>query len=186
MMAPTCLWDEACCRASHTPAHPSPSASNALRARFSVQNGRFRKAIQALVSNGLAPLMTIPFQLCYPNTLSLPHPHPLLSHLPPPLPLPSCLSSPLLLHFSFLSPPFITIFYSLLICFSPSYPSLLSSLLPFSLPHSRVVSKAVLLFHPDSAPGPIGLRANHIKEGIRCPSPSSATISSTSPSSPLF
>ena len=49
------------------------------------------------------PLMTIPFQLCYPNTLSLPHLHPLPSPLlPPPLLLPPFLpllpsSPPLLL-----------------------------------------------------------------------------------------
>uniref|UniRef100_A0A1X7TWL8 Uncharacterized protein n=1 Tax=Amphimedon queenslandica TaxID=400682 RepID=A0A1X7TWL8_AMPQE len=46
----------------------------------------------------------------------------------------------------------------------------------FLLPSKfRVVSKAVMSFSPDSAPGPTGLSPNHHKEGIHCPSPSTAT-----------
>uniref|UniRef100_A0A1X7SDZ4 Reverse transcriptase domain-containing protein n=1 Tax=Amphimedon queenslandica TaxID=400682 RepID=A0A1X7SDZ4_AMPQE len=71
-------------------------------------------------------------------------------------PLPSPILPPLPpIPFSTVSPPLIS---------SPPLPSI----------STGVVSKSVLSFPPDSAPGPTGLRPNHLKEGIRCPSPSTA------------
>ena len=142
----------------------------------------------------LPPQIRSPMPPCSPNTLKAPRPLP----LPPPLSLPLASnstppSSPPTSQFSPsppLSPP---LFDS-----PPASPSPLSPIpspilpplpptpspsVPPPLPpspsiSSSVVSKSVLSFPPDSAPGPTGLRPNHLKEGIRCPSPSTASSAS--------
>lgn len=88
---------------------------------------------------------------------------------PSPSSLPPALPSSLLPSSSQAPPPSLSL---------PSSPSTLSAL-PSSPPpllslSPGVVSKAVLSFPPDTAPSPTGLRATHLKDGIRCPSPLSA------------
>lgn len=98
--------------------------SNARRARKAVEDGQYRKAIQALTSGGLASVT--------PEVLvemMAKHPH---SSPPPISPDPTT------------APPNIS---------------------------EQDVFKALKSFPTGSAPGPSGLRANHLKEAVLCPSP---------------
>uniref|UniRef100_A0A1X7SVN2 Reverse transcriptase domain-containing protein n=1 Tax=Amphimedon queenslandica TaxID=400682 RepID=A0A1X7SVN2_AMPQE len=178
------LWDKVTVRAAQLPRTGSSpqSDANVRRARRAVEAGHLSKAIQALSSRGLAPpshesylellskhpqspLPASPLPLAPPDSLppSSP-PHTPLSPLPSSIPPSSPSVSPPL--FSSPSPPPPT---------PPSPPPLLPTLFSPPLPSPSLTPAAVLQavrsFPLDTAPGPTGLRASHIKEAVCCPSP---------------
>ena len=103
---------------------------------------------------------------------------------PPPPPLPASLSSDSSLSSPIPSPPPNSLVLPSSSPFPPFPPPCSSSLSPSAgspsatpLPPAfspAAVLKAVKSFPADTAPGPSGLRANHLKEGVCCPSPSRA------------
>jgi hypothetical protein len=126
------LWSEVLFESSKS-AKKKPKTStdphlyNIKRARQAIQDGHYRKAIQALSSSGLAPVSEIVKD-------------DLLKH--PQLPSPSVPSSP-----------------------PPSSVRIEES----------CVLRALKTFPPGTAPGPSGLKVNHLKEAALCPSPARAS-----------
>ena len=132
------LWEEAVASAN-IKLHPGPRGKargggkkpkalqeiNVKRAKLAVQAGQYRKGIQALTPEGLAPATESALEEMlakHPRS-----PQPPLPLLPP--------------------PPSISV-------------------------NAQSVSKALQSFPSDSAPGPSLLRANHLKEAVRCPTAS--------------
>uniref|UniRef100_A0A1X7SS29 Reverse transcriptase domain-containing protein n=1 Tax=Amphimedon queenslandica TaxID=400682 RepID=A0A1X7SS29_AMPQE len=195
------LWAQVSSRASAASSSTSSTPSNVRRARRATESGLYQKAIQALSSRGLVTpsqesrdALLLKHPQCPPP--SLPNPSHLSVHssssplssprpsvppppsssppCPPPPSSPSSLSTPP----SPSLPPCPSVppsssspcpFPS-----SSSPPSLSSPppSLPLFLPAS--VLSSIKSFPTDTAPGPSGLRASHLKEAVCCPSPSRA------------